>query len=318
MRHMLQLPVALAISSLFLVSPVAAASNQGLSWAAVKGDVFNFHLTTSGVTMGPNVNEALFMNVTSDPPSIPNSITAWAQVPCPNVGWYWSNETAIGLYGILFLGLLYFGTAFVLPIGNFTLIGNVIKTYTSWNSTATTYVNNTLYWGLKCTLNQTQQNTVIQVSYLKSDGVLARYTISATNNTSHATERISFIRDGLPKWVVTPVSQTLAYGQALSYQLQASDPSSIGQWQVNDTLHFAISSGGLLTNASTLASGTYGVAVTAYDMYDGHFTATFNVTVQPQATITLPPLGIPLFVWLGAGGGIVAAVLIVLLLRRRS
>jgi hypothetical protein len=213
---------------------------------------------------------------------------------------------------------LNFGTAFVLPVGNFSFIGNVIKTYTSWNSTATTYVNNTLYWGLKYTQTQTQQNTVFQVLYLKSDGVLARYTVSITNNNSHDTERISFIRDDLPKWLITPVSQTLAYGQPLSYQLQASDPSIIGQWQVNDTVHFAISSSGLLKNASTLTNGTYGVAVTAYDIYDGQFTATFTVTVQAQTTTTTPPQGIPILVWLSAVVVIAEVVLIALLLRRRS
>jgi hypothetical protein len=120
-----------------------------------------------------------------------------------------------------------------------------------------------------------------------------------------------------PTWVVTPVSQTLAYGQALSYQLQASDPSGIGQWQVNDTVHFTISSGGLLTNASTLASGRYGVAVTVYDIYNNPLTATLTVTAQAQTTTTTPTQGIPIFVWLGAVAGIVAVVLIALLLRRK-
>ena len=198
MKRTLQLLVALAISTMFVVSPVAAATNQGLSWAVANGDAFNYHLTSSGITTGTNFNEALFMNVTSDPPSIPNSIATWAQIPYPDVGWYWSNGTSIGLYGLLFFGLLTFGTAFVLPIGNFTLIGNVIKTYGVWNSTAMSYVNSTLYWGLKFTDTETAKNTVLQVSYLKSDGVLARYILSVTNNTSHATTSISFIRDNLP------------------------------------------------------------------------------------------------------------------------
>ncbi len=198
MKRTLQLLIALAIVTMFVASPVAAASNQGLSWAVVKTNAYNYHMTTSGVTTGTNLNEACFMNITDDPPSIPNSMTTWAQVPNVDVDIFWHNGTSIGIYGLVFLGILLVGTGFVVPIGNFTLLGNLIKTYVAWNSTATTYVNSTLYWGLKYTQTQTKQNTVLQMSFLKSDGVLARYIIDFTNNTSHATTDFSFIRDGLP------------------------------------------------------------------------------------------------------------------------
>jgi hypothetical protein len=198
MKRTLQVLIALAISSIFLVSPVAAASNQGLSWTVAKGDAFNYHMTTTGGTTGTNLNEACFMNVTDDPPAIPNSITDWTQVPNVDIDIFWHNGTSIGLYGLLFLGLLSFGTGLVVPVGNYTLLGNVVKTYILWNSTALSYANSSLYWGLKYTGTQTKLNTVLQISFLKSDGVLARYIIDVTNNTSHKTTDFSFIRDNLP------------------------------------------------------------------------------------------------------------------------
>jgi hypothetical protein len=102
-----------------------------------------------------------------------------------------------------------------------------------------------------------------------------------------------------------------------SYQLQASDPSGIGQWQVNDTAHFAISSGGLLTNATTLASGRYGVTVTVFDIYNNPLSVSFTVTVQAQTTTTIPP-GIPPILYLGISLGAVVAIIIVILLRRKG
>ncbi|RDE11977.1 MAG: hypothetical protein C4K47_09100 [Candidatus Thorarchaeota archaeon] len=198
MKRALQLLIALAISAVFFVSPVAAATNQGLEWAVASGDAFNFHLTSTGVT-NMSLNEALYMNITSAMPAIPNSMTTWAEVPYPDVGWWWSsNGTTIGLYGLLFLGLLALGTPFVLPTGNFTLLGNLIKTYVMWNSTTTHYANSTLYWGLTYSDTEDDETNTLQVSYLKSDGVLARYVIGSSNSTSHETVSVSFIRDNLP------------------------------------------------------------------------------------------------------------------------
>jgi hypothetical protein len=93
-----------------------------------------------------------------------------------------------------------------------------------------------------------------------------------------------------PSWVVTPADQVLAYGQALSYQLQATDPSGIDHWTVNDTTHFAVSSSGLLTSTTTLAPGRFGVNVTVYDNLNNRRSALFTVTVQEQTTTTPPPI----------------------------
>ncbi len=134
-----------------------------------------------------------------------------------------------------------------------------------------------------------------------------------------------------PTWVIIPSDQLLIYGQALKYQLQAWDLSGIDHWSINDTVHFAISSAGLITNASKLAVGHYGLTVTAYDPYSNPRSASLSIVVQAQTTTTTTttttvtsttsttaPPGIPFIIYLGIGLGAVVAIIIVILLRRKG
>jgi hypothetical protein len=136
-----------------------------------------------------------------------------------------------------------------------------------------------------------------------------------------------------PSWVVIPSDQLLIYGQALNCQLQAWDLSGIDHWSINNTVHFAISSAGRITNATKLPVGHYGVTVTVYDQYSNSRSATFSVTVQAQTTTsttttttttttstttTTGPPGIPVFLYLGIGLGAAAVVIIIVVLRRKG
>ncbi|MFX0062686.1 MAG: C25 family cysteine peptidase, partial [Candidatus Hermodarchaeota archaeon] len=83
-----------------------------------------------------------------------------------------------------------------------------------------------------------------------------------------------------PTWDTSPIDQIVEYGDAFSYDLDASDLSGISSWWINDTTNFSIDSNGLVTNAVTLAVGDYGLEVRAYDPYGNYCSATFTVTVQ--------------------------------------
>ncbi|MHA1864422.1 MAG: hypothetical protein ACTSWA_11690, partial [Candidatus Thorarchaeota archaeon] len=91
-----------------------------------------------------------------------------------------------------------------------------------------------------------------------------------------------------PTWTMTPENQILDYGESLSYQLGASDPSGIGVWLVNDTSNFAIMDG-LLTNLGTLEAGVYTLNVTVQDVYGNSLSVVITVTVlEPIITTTTP------------------------------
>ena len=120
-----------------------------------------------------------------------------------------------------------------------------------------------------------------------------------------------------PAWTVTPQDQTLDHNVALSYQLQASDPSGIDSWAVNDTASFAISSSGLLTNATALEPGVYYVEVTVTDTESHSVTVTIMITVN-EPVPPVQPLDPALMLAVGGVGVGVVIILIVFVVKKKG
>ncbi|MFO7889180.1 MAG: carboxypeptidase regulatory-like domain-containing protein [bacterium] len=87
-----------------------------------------------------------------------------------------------------------------------------------------------------------------------------------------------------PTWDQLPMDQIIDVGEAFSYDVNASDPSGIGSYGVNDTTNFAIDSYGIITNATALAVGEYWLEISASDINGNTNTTTIKVTVQDVDT----------------------------------
>lgn len=90
-----------------------------------------------------------------------------------------------------------------------------------------------------------------------------------------------------PSWVNEPTNQFLLQGHVLGLQLEATDPSGIGAWLVNDTTNFIINSTGYLESLGALALGSYGLRISVVDLYGNTRSATISVVVYSQPA---PPL----------------------------
>ncbi|RDE15421.1 MAG: hypothetical protein C4K49_06220 [Candidatus Thorarchaeota archaeon] len=201
--------VATATVLMFAVSPVAAATSQGLLWGVAKTNQFNFTFDAVNVDEDISLHEGIYMNVTDTPPSIPNVVTDWAQVPVVDIDVMWTNGTTIGLYGVLFLGLALFGGHLAVPIGNWTLMTEVVQTSALWNH-STTFTTNSAYWGMALAYTPVGQRITIEASYLKSDGFLAEYTWHITNATSSTeTLNLKIIREGLPNDLIVMLQDNI-------------------------------------------------------------------------------------------------------------
>ncbi len=82
-----------------------------------------------------------------------------------------------------------------------------------------------------------------------------------------------------PTWDVTPTDQIVEFGEALSYDINASDLSGITLYSINDTSNFNIDSNGIITNIGALEVGDYIVEIRAYDPFGNYCTATIKITV---------------------------------------
>ena len=75
-------------------------------------------------------------------------------------------------------------------------------------------------------------------------------------------------------------------GEALSVQFIASDLSGIDEYYLNDTTNFAIDSTGLITNATALTAGDYGLNVSVADIYGNTISVSIRIQVLADTSTT--------------------------------
>ena len=92
------------------------------------------------------------------------------------------------------------------------------------------------------------------------------------------------VEDLTPPSLDGPSHIAITVGESVSEQYTAFDPSGIEEWSVNDTVNFAISSTGLLTNITALPVGDYEIRIEVSDVF-GHI-AYHDVLVTIIASTT--------------------------------
>ncbi len=104
-----------------------------------------------------------------------------------------------------------------------------------------------------------------------------------------------------PSWLQAPQDQSVGYGRAFYYDLNASDNFGILQYSVNDT-RFKISQMGVVENNTLLAVGTYDLKARVNDSAGNANSGNFRVAVQdnvPPSIAVQHPYGGQKFVSLG-------------------
>ena len=121
-----------------------------------------------------------------------------------------------------------------------------------------------------------------------------------------------------PTWDESPTDQSLEYGEAFNYDLNASDVSGIDNWWLNDTINFAINAiTGMITNKTLLEEGVYWLEVRAYDPYGHYCSSIFKIIVEKP---TIPQDNFWWIIIIGSSVGVSAIVLITVIIvkKRRS
>ncbi|KKK55992.1 hypothetical protein LCGC14_3069000, partial [marine sediment metagenome] len=79
----------------------------------------------------------------------------------------------------------------------------------------------------------------------------------------------------------TPTNQTIAYGVALAYDINATDETEFDCFAVDDTTNFKINCSGMLENNTLLSSGLYPINVTINDSVNNINSTIMSVNVTP-------------------------------------
>jgi len=174
MKRAIQLILVISIVGMFLISPVAAQTNQGLSWGVSVNDRLDFNFVAE--TEDESFSEAMYAEIVSTP-VITDSISTWGAVPSASANWLWAvNDTSIGLYGLIFLTLFAVGSHMSVPVGNFSLLTTLV----SAALTGEGIVDDLFYWGVTFTEDVSSTESIsVGARYFKSDGFLAKLTIES-------------------------------------------------------------------------------------------------------------------------------------------
>jgi len=192
MKRTLELLLAMSFVAMFLISPVAAATSEGLEWGIALNDKFTFQMVF--VDEGnQTINEGINVTIAEAPPAISDPLTNLTDIGIFNLTMTFYNGTELGLIGILFLGLYVVGSHFAYPIGNFSLLTELAMAESWWNSNYT-IINNAQVWGIRLSETSGGAQATITAEYLKADGFCSSYTLQSTNTTDSVVSSVSFTR----------------------------------------------------------------------------------------------------------------------------
>lgn len=179
--------LAVLVVGLLLVTNVSAATLQGLEWGIAEEDQFNFDITstTNGTV---DFTEIMYFECT-DTPIIPNIVDTWSELTTADFDATWANGTTLGFAALIFIFYFVAIDHFAVPIGNFTLLGELYSD--------SSYDNGTLYdaggyWGVDFDLLWIGLDADIHVDFLKTDGMLAHWDVATENGT------MNMVRQNLP------------------------------------------------------------------------------------------------------------------------
>ncbi|MFW9959179.1 MAG: hypothetical protein ACFFCT_14000 [Candidatus Odinarchaeota archaeon] len=193
MKRTLQFLLAMSFVAMFLISPVAAATSQGLEWGIALNDEFTFQMIF--IDEGEETfNEGINATIAETPPTINDPLVNLTGIETFNITMTFYNGTELGLYGLLFLGLIAVGSHFAYPVGNFSLLSELAMDESFWDENHT-IINNSQVWGISYSETSGDETESITAEYLKADGFCYRYMLEVTNTTSNVETSVSFVRD---------------------------------------------------------------------------------------------------------------------------
>jgi len=195
MKRTLQIVLVFSFAAMFLISPVAAATSQGLEWGVALNDevTYQFKVIEEGDTL---LDEGVNVTVESTPGTIPDPVLDWLLLPYVDVDIVYTNGSALGLEGFYLIGIILAGGHFIIPLGNFTLLTELFMDSLIYNENST-IVNDGTKWGITYSTTDSGMAMQSHVYYLKEDGFLSRYTLEVRNMTSNVRSSVSLVRDGV-------------------------------------------------------------------------------------------------------------------------
>ncbi|MFW9961209.1 MAG: hypothetical protein ACFFDV_09330 [Candidatus Thorarchaeota archaeon] len=197
-------------------TPVLAQTDQGLEWGFASDDTFYFMMHLEGD--GMNINKEIYLELNDTLPAIPDSMDNWTDIPWVSINAYYSNGTKLGIEVLTFIAMYNVH----LPVGNWSFLSTLAEdTHNLENLTLD--ANDIFFWGYSWEDDNwvlsgedwtiySNYTIYVHVSYLKTDGFIAHYSVDSYNTTTmEQVGQITLSRLGIEKYSdnIAPAFNTL-------------------------------------------------------------------------------------------------------------
>jgi hypothetical protein len=179
LKRLVTIIMSVLIIGVLLTPPVAAQTSEALEWNIKVGDLWHFNFRFwIDEPIGVDMIDDFYFNVSVAPAAIPDPLTDWWNIPSPLLESYWANGTDASSELSMFIPFIF---SVAVPIGNWSLLEDLVESITSWTPVSDTFTvepNVTLdewyQWGFSFNYTFGGTDNVYSISYLKSDGSLAK------------------------------------------------------------------------------------------------------------------------------------------------
>ena len=135
------------------------------------------------------------------------------------------------------------------------------------------WINNTTH------VNVTTDGTLFQIHTIPVGSHPLQVNVNDTDGNKRSANITVTVSIEPPFWIVEPEEVIAEFAEKFRYPVIAFAPGGFESWWLNDTENFAVNNYGVITNATSLAVGTYGIHLYASDVWGQINDTTFKVTV---------------------------------------
>jgi hypothetical protein len=326
MKRTLTLLTVIFLVSMMHIVPVMAASNQGLEWGVDPGVSIDYMLIVDADDITFDGGIYVEYNATALAPTIPDSIANWSEIPYFDMDFFYANDTSMGFIAIILIAAY----NIQVPIGNWTFLSELAEDTIN----VANFVlddEDPYFWGYSWEDDDWEYASeglriTVHVDFLKIDGCLAHYTMSAVNiTTEESTGELTLERMDIEQYT-DRTDPTLNHPADIEYILGATGNSI--NWTLSDEhpVEYQVRLNGSLVKVGywNSTSEQVTILVDALDVGVHNYTITITDIAGNTGTdevfvtvVLVPEPLIPTWGLLALAGAAVILVVVVVIRKRR-
>ncbi|MGY5852800.1 MAG: hypothetical protein RTU92_04465 [Candidatus Thorarchaeota archaeon] len=339
MKRLVLIITIILLIGVLIPPPVVAQTSEGLEWNIEVDDQWHFNIRywTEGY---PEMEDDFYFSPSGVPDAIPDPLTDWWDIPDIPGDLYWWNDTdASGLE--TFFDFLF---KVAVPTGNWSLLADLVENVTMWTPDTPTAVVPTVFlddwyrWGVSFNFTQSDTDNIYSISYLKSDGSVAKMEMYGYDSgTDNLMGILYMIRDNNVPVVQSPADIIKEVSETGEIVWNATDLSPAAYMIFKDEVEISrgfwnSSSEEFRVNVDGLGIGSYNYTIVLYEASGLSVSDTVMVEVLEDSTLvtTTPPTSTTgttttpdgfdpiLLIMISAVVGVVIVVVIIVMKMKKS